>query len=358
MSGGEPGQPRRLREALREDRALIGVMSLYALAALPFGAFRPVGHWIAATAVTAAITGAAVWLYLPAWDVWRESRRSGVRLAARNVARRLRRTWPERLARWLLILVVLRVFFEGVRTFKSAIPLLHPFSWDAPLMELDRVLHFGRHPWQWLHPMLGRPGITRALDWAYDAWYGVALYGLVAFACSGRNELRARFLWSFVLAWILLATVAAAIFSSAGPCYYGAVTGLADPYAPLMTYLGQASAERPLHALETQALLWAGYTGRIQPALGIAAMPSLHVAMPVLLATATWSISRALSGAFAAYAAVILVGSVHLGWHYAVDGYFSALAVPLLWWAVGRALGPGTRSRGVPARAMDAAAPG
>ena len=38
---------------------------------------------------------------------------------------------------------------------------------------------------------------------------------------------------------------------------------------------------------------------------------------------------------FALYGLIILLGSVHLGWHYAVDGYVSILAVPMLWWLSG-----------------------
>jgi hypothetical protein len=28
---------------------------------------------------------------------------------------------------------------------------------------------------------------------------------------------------------------------------------------------------------------------------------------------------------------LIMIGSVHLGWHYAVDGYASVLTIPLIW---------------------------
>jgi hypothetical protein len=35
------------------------------------------------------------------------------------------------------------------------------------------------------------------------------------------------------------------------------------------------------------------------------------------------------------YAGVVLVGSVHLGWHYAVDGYLSIVGALAIWVGVG-----------------------
>ena len=55
-----------------------------------------------------------------------------------------------------------------------------------------------------------------------------------------------------------------------------------------------------------------------------------------------------------AFAAAIFVGSVHLGWHYAIDAYVSMIAVPAIWkfagWATAHrgtalAVGPGALSR-------------
>jgi hypothetical protein len=47
-------------------------------------------------------------------------------------------------------------------------------------------------------------------------------------------------------------------------------------------------------------------------------------------------VNRTLGWAYAVFALLILVGSVHLAWHYAIDGYFSAIAVLLVWWGSGR----------------------
>ena len=81
-------------------------------------------------------------------------------------------------------------------------------------------------------------------------------------------------------------------------------------------------------------MLWDGYIGKI-PALGISAMPSMHNASAVLFALAFRQVSKRLGWFFAAYAAVILVGSVHLGWHYAIDGYAGVVIAVFSWWLAG-----------------------
>jgi membrane-associated phospholipid phosphatase len=84
-------------------------------------------------------------------------------------------------------------------------------------------------------------------------------------------------------------------------------------------------------------MLWAAYESRTLTAgSGISAMPSLHVATSLSFAILGWKTSRLVGVLLGMFAAIILIGSVHLGWHYAVDGYLSIALTGLIWWAVGR----------------------
>jgi hypothetical protein len=57
--------------------------------------------------------------------------------------------------------------------------------------------------------------------------------------------------------------------------------------------------------------------------------------MAVLFALAAWKINNKLGVFFTAYALLIQIGSVLLGWHYAIDGYSAALLTLSIWYLSG-----------------------
>lgn len=61
------------------------------------------------------------------------------------------------------------------------------------------------------------------------------------------------------------------------------------------------------------------------------AMPSMHVGTSVLTALCAWTHARWVGWAMAVFALLIMLGSVQLGWHYAVDGYAGALIAWIAW---------------------------
>jgi hypothetical protein len=243
----------------------------------------------------------------------------------------------DRVANMLIPFIVGPIFFNAFGSFKRLIPLMNPYGWDHQFMIWDTWLHGGIQPWELLQPILGTPIVTSGINLFYNFWLILMLGTFIWQACSlQRPALRMQYLLSFLAFWAVIGTALATVLSSAGPCYYARVTGLPDPYQPLMDYLRQANEVAPIWSLKVQEALWQNYesNGKMLGG-GISAMPSMHLAMATLMALLGWRINRWAGAGYTAFAAIILVGSVHLGWHYAIDGYVSIVAAIVLWCAVG-----------------------
>ena len=227
--------------------------------------------------------------------------------------------------------------------WKNLLGRLTPWTWDVRLADADRFLHFGIDPWRFLEPLFRFPALVVALDTLYWLWF--LLIAVVAgWVCwTPRRSLRTRFLIVWSLMWILLGTFLAHLMPSGGPAFYGGLVGGVDPFAELLAHLDRIDAVQPLMAAEMQELVWKNaQAGGGVHWLAMSAMPSLHVAVPTLFALTFQGVHRGLSAGFWAFTLLILIGSVVLGWHYAIDGYVSIAVVCLLWWLSGT-VRPGAR---------------
>jgi hypothetical protein len=239
---------------------------------------------------------------------------------------------PRRLALGLPMLLIF-VFFAAIFTdIKQNIPRISNFSWDMTLAEWDRLLHFGKHPWQWLQPVLGYPVVTFLINFIYNFWF-FAMWIFVVYLAFGHrtSALRTRFFLAFFLSWSLGGSLLALVFSSAGPCYFSRLGLSPDPYAELMSYLHSVTEIYPVWALNVQDTLWQSYTQGGFVA-GISAMPSMHNATALLMALAGRRINRQLGYVLWIHCALIFIGSIHLAWHYAVDNYFGWAVALACWW--------------------------
>lgn len=244
----------------------------------------------------------------------------------------------KRIAHALPMLLSMLLLGGTFTVVKASIPSLMPFSWDATFEQWDRTLHGGMAPWELLQPLLGMPIVTTGINVAYNFWFFPLAFIWVWQAFSQRDDrLRSQYFLTLVLGWILLGNVAATLFSSAGPCFFARVTGLYDPYVPLMDYLRAVDSTHAVWAVTTQEILWQNHlVPEAMLGAGISAMPSMHVATATLFALVTWRANRYCGIAMTVFALTIMIGSVHLGWHYAIDGYFGAAAIAALWWINGR----------------------
>lgn len=243
----------------------------------------------------------------------------------------------ERVLIALPILAFMPIFISVFSSFKTIIPVINPYSWDAVFLEWEALLHGGVQSWQLLQPLLGSPRITSIINFSYLLWFFV-MYGVLFWQAFGLRDLRSRmqFFLTYIGCWLLLGNLAATMLSSVGPCYFGRATGLIDPFQPLMAYLWTVNKSFPVWSLNTQEMLWETYRNNgICFGSGISAMPSLHVSMAFLFALVGWRAGRILGLGFTVFMVLIVIGSVHLGWHYAIDGYAAIVGTWLIWRAVG-----------------------
>ena len=218
---------------------------------------------------------------------------------------------------------------------KPIIPQLVPFTYDPLFEEWDRILHFGYQPWELLQPVLGYDWVTWIVHRNYYFWFPVIFMTFIwqAFSPNSR-QLRMQFILSFVLCWIVVGTVLATLLSSAGPIYYDRLfPDQSNVYLSANQYLEQVNQSYPLIMFEIKELLWQAYSGNVQNAYvkGISAMPSMHVSLSVLLVLFGWHKGRLAFAFYSVFALLIFLGSVHLLWHYAVDGYLAAIVTLLIW---------------------------
>jgi PAP2 superfamily len=229
-----------------------------------------------------------------------------------------------------VVLTCLLAFMPAFSAMKSGVAMFNAYSWDGILITLDRQIH-GDDVWRILQPLIGYPIITSVLSWFYHVWlillYVVTFYFLV----HKNSELRQHFFLSYFLCWSIIGIGLAIAFASVGPCFVESIVGR-DDFVPLMQYLRQADQSYPVLVLHVQDMLLAKYENRNSGlGSGISAMPSMHISMAMLFFLAFRHVSKLAAWLSGAFLVIIFVGSIHLAYHYAVDGYVSIVATAIIW---------------------------
>jgi hypothetical protein len=276
------------------------------------------------------------------WHRWRQKfeRRwcpglGGWRLAWTEATQRA--LTPSRLANLAIMSLFVALLLNTFGSWKLAIPQWAGFRWEAQLIDLSRAVHGGVTGWHFLQPALGRPAFTVVLDRVYYTWLPVFV-GMVFWlgVWRGGSLARRRFVLALTLVWLGLGVVVATAGASAGPIFLDRVMPGSDAFHEMFDYLTRVHQWVGLMTFEGRELLWAAHVGHWgDPFIGISAFPSIHVSMASLYVVALWGSGWARVLPASVYAVAIIVSSVHLGWHYAVDAYAGVVGAIVCWGVAG-----------------------
>lgn len=254
------------------------------------------------------------------------------------------KTFGDRLVTAIITCALCLIFLAGFTGFKTSMPLLaqqfglEPFFADPFFAELDRALHFGIDPWRFTHAFSEQFSISEFTyyasivygpTWGFLAFYFPAL--MVLFGEHGERLRRYQIL--YILCWIGLGNILAFAGLSAGPVYYDRLHDVAQ-FTDLQGTFSELGWHGGWFGI-IQDGLWDLYVNEGQAVgSGISAFPSLHVASMTVVVVYLCERSKwFLLPAIILLSAVVFV-SVWCGYHYAIDGYFSIIAIVGMNWAL------------------------
>jgi len=245
-----------------------------------------------------------------------------VSYAARREARPAQRLLAEfsRCYGFVLGTLLVAVQMAILTWTKIMLPLASPFWADPLLAGIDRAV-FRAEPWRIAEILFG--WAAPMIDGAYVTWVLVKFITLAAVLAAAESRKKAQALLAYFLIMACTA-LGQYLLSSGGPVFYARL-GFGDRFGALPV--------EPWVKVTT-SYLWTDYLragGDV--GTGISAMPSLHVAIALWFALLTRSYFPRAAALGYLYFALILIGSVLLGWHYAADG-IAAIAITLISWRV------------------------
>ena len=209
---------------------------------------------------------------------------------------------------------------------KVMLPLAIPFWADPMLANLDHAL-FGQDPWILLTRLFG--WAAPFFDQVYISWAPAKFGTLLILLVLPESRQKSRILVAYFLLFALIVFGQYA-FSSAGPIFYAQFGfGNRFQHIPLQHWVSAARGY----------LIHDHLTVGGDPGGGISAWPSFHVAGALWTAQVWYAWNRRLGLFGFAWFAIILIGSVLLGWHYAVDGIAGILMAVGAWAVAPRIVG-------------------
>lgn len=229
--------------------------------------------------------------------------------------------------------IIFPTFLASYTWAKCSIPFTVGYGWERTWSDADRVL-FGTDAWRLTHAVIPEAAGTAWTFYYAVVWGFVLVFSGALIAVFASRRHAAIYFTAMMLSWLIGGIGFAYAASAAGPVF----AHLVDPevgarFEPLRAHLHSVLGDRDL-VLRSQRYLAEGMKYKVAlKGGGVSAMPSMHIATATVLVMSAWR-SKWLPLAIL-FLVLTFVGSVHLGYHYAVDAPV-ALVIAVSCWRVAR----------------------
>jgi membrane-associated phospholipid phosphatase len=224
--------------------------------------------------------------------------------------------WLEAVRISIAILVAMVFHF----LLKSSVFLINPRVWDSELQHLDQMIHFGISPSLFFLELFKSEYFYRGIDYFYSIIYGglVILYPPIFIGIASRHVRRVLGT-AFILIFVIGVIVYIAIPS------WGPVFVEPEEFESALQQMPMTVKVQSQLYKETSSLVRNPLGTRTIVYGGIAAFPSLHVAILTLFALISHTVSKTWFKINVLFVIFMILGSVVTGYHYLIDGYAGLL---------------------------------
>lgn len=244
-----------------------------------------------------------------------------------------------RIINMLFALMAMTLSLSAFTVHKTLVFRALPFTHDPWIIEADKWLFFGTDPWKVTHALFSSPWATMVLDRLYHPFFlPMALGYIIGMVIISSPRLRHAYIATYLLSWLFIGMLMARAMMSAGPAFDGVLIDTGGRFLPLLERLRDQAAQNSwidVPGLQ-EYLQTVYYSDYVAFGSGISAMPSMHISMAVLWAIPAWYAGRLWGLLFSAYALLMWLASIHLAWHYALDGVVAGAVTLAIWFAVYR----------------------